>query len=243
MRPRSAAVPGRSDVRTREDLDMTKPSSRSTLLRPRTGALRTIRNTAARLIVSLTVLLAAHTAQAERFLTLEEAQKLCFPEATTFEAQTLRFTAEQTKGIAAKCGLAVRNQGNRLWLARTGSNVSGVLFLDHVIGKHELIDYAVALTPDGKVRQIEILEYRENYGGEIRRPQWREQFRGKDATARLKLTDDVSNISGATISCRHVTEGIKRVLATFEVVVRPRLSAIAGDGVPNPAPPAAPARP
>ena len=186
--------------------------------------------------------LAIHNAAAERFLTLDEAQKLCFPEANTFEAQTLRFTPEQTKAIAAKCGLKVRNPGNRLWLARTSAGVAGVLFLDHVTGKHEQIDYAVALTPDGKVRQVEILEYREHYGGEIRRPQWREQFRGKDATARLKLTDDVSNISGATISCRHVTEGIKRVLATFEVVVRPRLPA-GGGGVPNPAAPAAPARP
>ena len=191
----------------------------------------------------LAACLALHAARAERFLTLEEAQKLCFPEATAFEAQTLRFTPEQTKAIAAKCGLKVRNPGNRLWLARTGGAVTGVLFLDHVTGKHELIDYAVAITPDGKVRQVEILEYRENYGGEIRRPQWLEQFRGKDATARLKLTDDVSNISGATISCRHVTEGIKRVLATFEVVVRPRLPAAGGGGVPNPAAPAAPASP
>jgi Na+-translocating ferredoxin:NAD+ oxidoreductase RnfG subunit len=99
-----------------------------------------------------------------------------------------------------------------------------------VLGKHEIIDYTVALTPEGKVLAIEILEYRESYGYEIRGAKWRQQFVGKGAANSLRLNKDIYNISGATMSCRHVTEGIRRVLATFDLLCRPQLAA---GGVPN----------
>jgi len=98
--------------------------------------------------------------------------------------------------------------------------------LDRVFGKHDVIEYGVALSPEGKVLQVEILEYREHYGGEIRDAKWRQQFKGKTAASKVKLNDDIFNISGATISCRNVTDGIRRVLSTFELVVRPRLAAV-----------------
>jgi Na+-translocating ferredoxin:NAD+ oxidoreductase RnfG subunit len=89
-----------------------------------------------------------------------------------------------------------------------------------VIGKHLAIDYALALSPAGEVRQLEILTYRESYGGEIRSADWRKQFEGKTSRSPLALNDDIRNISGATLSSRHVTEGVKRVLATYDICVR-----------------------
>ena len=162
---------------------------------------------------------------AERYLSPEEAQKVCFPGADHFEARTIRLTSEESKAVEQKSGVKVRSRENRIWLARKGTNLLGVVVLDHVFGKHDLIEYAVAVSPEGKVLQVEILEYREHYGGEIRSAKWREQFKGKSAASRLKLNDDIYNISGATISCRNVIDGARRVLATFELVVRPRLDA------------------
>ena len=57
-------------------------------------------------------------------------------------------------------------------------------------------------------------------GGEIRNADWRKQFVGKTARSPLLLNDDIRNISGATLSSRHVTEGIKRILATYEACIR-----------------------
>ena len=180
----------------------------------------------ARVILSLLcVTLATGEALAERYLSLAEAQKVCFPQADGFEAQTIRLTAEESKAIEQKSRVKVRAPECRVWLARKGTNLLGVLLLDHVFGKHEVIEYAVALSPEGAVLQVEILEYREHYGGEIRNAKWREQFKGKTGTSKLKLNEDIYNISGATISCRNVTDGVRRVLATFELVVRPQLLA------------------
>ena len=198
--------------------------SKQTSNRCKTGSARS--TIPAIILFILIALPGATTVRAERYLTVAQAQNLCFPEADRFEEQTVRFTREQAAAVETKSGVKVRNRGNRLRIAWRGTNLLGVLVVDHVLGKHEIIDYAVAISPGGKVLQIELLEYRESHGYEIRGARWRDQFKGRTADSRLKLNDDIFNISGATISCRHVTEGIKRVLATHDLVVRPRLSAV-----------------
>jgi Na+-translocating ferredoxin:NAD+ oxidoreductase RnfG subunit len=170
-------------------------------------------------LVILIACWAARTLHSEKYLTIEQAQRLCFPAAARFEARSLKFTAAEIEAIEKATGAPTPNTGNRVVQAYGEDHrFLGVLFIDRVLGKHELIDYAVAITPDGKIAQVEILEYRESYGGEIRSPRWRSQFEGKSAAAPLRLNKDIYNISGATMSCRHVTEGIKRVLATFNVL-------------------------
>jgi Na+-translocating ferredoxin:NAD+ oxidoreductase RnfG subunit len=180
------------------------------------------------LLMAVVTVWALGSARAERYLTVAEAQKLCFPEATRYEEKNLNYTVEQARAIERQSGIKVRTRSGRVWLAHGRDGMDGVLFADHVMGKHEVIDYVVAITLEGAVRQIEVLEYRESHGGEIRGAKWRAQFRGKTSNSGLKLNKDIYNISGATMSCRHVTEGVKRVLATFEVVVRPTLPARGG---------------
>ena len=44
---------------------------------------------------------------------------------------------------------------------------------------------------------------------------WRRQFVGKDGTAPLRVGEDIANISGATLTCSHVTEGVRRIVAVI----------------------------
>ena len=110
----------------------------------------------------------------------------------------------------------VRAREQRVWRVSGG----GFFIVDEVVGKHEFITYAAGLNADGSLRQIEILDYRESYGYEVRTPAWRRQFVGKRAGDRLKLDDDIKNISGATLSCRHITDGVKRLLAFYELALK-----------------------
>jgi hypothetical protein len=105
---------------------------------------------------------------------------------------------------------------------KKGERLVGYFVVDEVYGKHEYITYAVALEVDGRVRQIEILVYRESYGYEIRNSAWRAQFIGKKSGDPLRLDDDIKNISGATMSCRHISEGVRRLLATYDYALRTR---------------------
>ncbi len=165
-------------------------------------------------------LLAAAPAYGVQYLSVPEAQRLCFANCDQFVPSHIRFTPEQVKGIEALSGQKVQLRGQQVWKAIQGGKLQGYFIIDYVIGKHLVIDYAVALSADGAVRDVEILEYRESYGGEIRNASWRKQFLGKTSRSSLKLNEDINNISGATLSSRHVTEGVKRVLSTYEVCIK-----------------------
>lgn len=149
------------------------------------------------------------------YLTIEQAQQAIFP-GEKLSQSFINLTNQQVQEIERRSDTNVRRKQVQLWKSANG----GFFIVDEVVGKHEYITYAAGLNPDGTVKQIEIMTYRESYGYEIRNADWRAQFVGKNSSAPLKLDKDIKNISGATLSCRHITEGVKRILATYEVALK-----------------------
>lgn len=171
------------------------------------------------LLPAALVAVAPAPGSARVYLTIQAAQQAMFP-GTSFVPHDLAFTPEQRKIIAKASGVGSFDRIQRVWDVRSGNGRAGWFIVDRVLGKHEMITYAVALTPDGAVKRVEILEYRETYGGEIRNPAWRQQFVGKRPGSQLQLDKDIKNISGATLSSRHVTDGIRRLLATYQLLLK-----------------------
>jgi Na+-translocating ferredoxin:NAD+ oxidoreductase RnfG subunit len=94
---------------------------------------------------------------------------------------------------------------------------AGTLFgfarVRNVKGKDQPITYLVAIDPKDALKDVDILVYREPYGGEVAYEPWRKQFRGKTASAELAIGKDIKNISGATISSHAVTLAVRQTLA------------------------------
>jgi FMN-binding domain len=154
-------------------------------------------------------------AYATQYLTVEQAQQAMFPGAA-FTPAFVTLSDVQRSEIERRAGVAVRSPEQRVWRVSNGA----FFVVDQVIGKHEFITYAVGLEPDGRLHQIEIMEYIESYGYEVRNASWRRQFVGKRDGDSLQIEVDIKNISGATLSCRHLTEGIKRLLAFYQVALK-----------------------
>lgn len=163
---------------------------------------------------------ASATAFAVQYMDVGQAQKAMFPAADRFVATTMLLTPGQKNAIEAGSGVRVRANEIRAWQVSQGGQATGWFLLDEVYGKHEFITYAVALGMDGAVKGVEILDYRETHGGEVSNPKWRAQFSGKKAGDTLQLDEDIKNISGATLSCKHLTDGVKRLLATYATVLK-----------------------
>ena len=158
------------------------------------------------------------------YLSAEQAAKLMFPDAERFDSREVTLDAAQMQSLAAH-GVQARSARWPVRVAQRGGAALGFVVVDEVIGKFELITYAVGIGLDGAVKQVEILSYRESHGHEIRLPAWRKQFVGKTAASPLHVGDDIANISGATLSCQHVTDGVKRIVAG---VVLARRSGVLG---------------
>lgn len=157
---------------------------------------------------------------AAQYMTVEQARMLIFPQAQEYIAAPLTLTAEQMQRIEAASGVRSRTPQQQIWQVKAGGKLIGWFFIDQVVGKHELITYAIGLNPDGSVRQFQIVEYQEAYGYQIRDVKWRDQFVGKTLNDTLAVGTDIANISGGTMSCRHMTDGIKRLLHLHNQLLR-----------------------
>jgi Na+-translocating ferredoxin:NAD+ oxidoreductase RnfG subunit len=157
-----------------------------------------------------------HSAQALVYLSVEQAQALMFP-GQTLTPLPVALAAADIAAIEKDAGVPVYAGSLTAWKC-----ADGYFFTDSVIGKHDLIRYAVALDTDGRVLNVEILEYREAYGGEVRNTRWLHQFVGLHHGDTVKVGRGVQNISGATLSSQHVTDGIRRLLATYAIAISGR---------------------
>lgn len=147
-----------------------------------------------------------------------DALKLAFPDADAVEKKTFIITSALKESILKTLRAGEAERLYTCHIARKNGRVAGYAVIDDVLGKHRPITYMVVLDPDCSVRAVEILAYREPYGWEIKRDNWRAQFTGKSLTDKLKLDDGIVNISGATISCRNVTDAVHNVLSYMTVL-------------------------
>lgn len=162
-------------------------------------------------------------AVATDYLTVDQAQRTLFPSAQSFSAQPVTLNPAQIVQIKKLSGTPQRTANPHIWRARSGARTLGWVIVDNVIGKHEFITYATGISPEGRVVGVEILTYRETKGGQVRDPKWRDRFNGKTLSDPFRLEKDVPNISGATLSCRNITDGVKRLLALHAVALRPTM--------------------
>jgi Na+-translocating ferredoxin:NAD+ oxidoreductase RnfG subunit len=146
---------------------------------------------------------------------IDQARKLLLPKAAGFALVPLKLDA----GVVASVAAATQTRPPATWhpAAWVGTDSdgqrAGYVLADQAVGKYELIDFAVGFMPDGTLTQVEVLAYRESHGGEIRNAAWRRQFAGRRGPAQVRFGEDIRNISGATLSCQHVTEGVQRLAA------------------------------
>src|SRR5471032_1127098 len=106
-------------------------------------------------VVPLAALCACQPAQAMVYLSVEQAQQLMFG-ARPLTPLPIGISAADIAAIEHDSGVKVYAGSLRAW-----KSDDGYFFVDAVVGKHDLIEYALALTAEGQVRQVEILEYRE----------------------------------------------------------------------------------
>jgi hypothetical protein len=158
-------------------------------------------------------LLVSQSAQALVYLSVEQAQALMFP-GQTLTPLPVTLSAADIAAISQDSGVPVYAGSLTAWKAD-----KGYFFTDSVIGKHDLIRYAVALDAEGKVQGVEVLEYREAYGGEVRNARWLRQFVGLHHGDTVKVGRGIQNISGATLSSEHLADGIRRLLATYAIAI------------------------
>jgi hypothetical protein len=157
---------------------------------------------------------------AAEYLSIEGAQKSLFPQADRFDEVVLALSPAQKQQVAQLAGAQPPHRSLRSWKALRGKDLLGYVFVDEVVGRQDFITYAAAIDAAGRLGTLEVLAYRESHGGEVRNEAWRHQFDGRQSLGQLRFETDIKNIAGATLSCGHVTQGVRWLVALWEVTLR-----------------------
>jgi len=148
------------------------------------------------------------------FIQPEEALKINFSSSEEVVEDNKKLSPESSKALQDKLGYAVKENW-RYFVAKSGGKVDGYAVIDSEIGKTEPITMMTFISPQGLVKGVEILIYRESHGSEVSQPNWRKQFSGKKSTDAFKIGDDIVNMTSATLSSRAVAKAVKRDLLVW----------------------------
>lgn len=159
----------------------------------------------------------------EIYFTEEEAAKVMFPESEKIRKETLPLTPEQKTLVEQTIGWKFPETSFDVYIGETKGDIDGYAIVQNTIGKHRPITYMVAVDSEGEVINFEVLVYREGRGNEIARKRFNYQYEGKTVGDPVGINRDIINITGATMSVRSASAGVKRVLVLVnEFYLKPR---------------------
>ncbi len=143
-------------------------------------------------VTILILIIFSAMAQAEVYITVDEAIRNIFPGFERYEEKAKVYTVFKNDKIL---GWAVA--------------------LDEM-GKIKPITFLVGIDSQHKVLAVYILEYRDIFGSDIKRRSFLRQFIGKTLKDRLKAGRDIDAVTGATVSSNAAAAAVKKALKITE---------------------------
>lgn len=160
---------------------------------------------------------------AEVFMTEEEAVKVMLPKSQQVRKELLRLTQRQKDLIEQRIGWKFPEDSFEVYIGETGGKIDGYAMVHNTIGKHKHMTYMVGVDALGSCTDVELLVFRESKGSEVARKRFNVQYEGKTVYDPIRINKDIINISGATMSVRSLSAGVKRVLVLIdEFYLKPR---------------------
>ena len=90
-------------------------------------------------------------------------------------------------------------------------SIIGYLAVTDAPSKFHRFDYYVLFNDKEEILKVEVLHYRENYGGEICSKNWLKQFVGIDTENYSIFNREIDGISGATISVNSLKNNLLKL--------------------------------
>lgn len=172
-------------------------------------------------LIILITLGAAATASGAHLITADKALAKIFRKADRFEREFIDFTDEQLRrleeGAEIRFGQAHAPGLVKHTAFRDGRPV-GYAYEDTVVGKWGPIHYLVGLSPDGVIEEVMVLDYYEIRGKPAAKRRFLKQYRGKDTGDPIRLRKDIDGVTGATITSRSLTDGVRKTVHAFSLL-------------------------
>lgn len=172
------------------------------------------------MLAALATLLLVPAAGAKVFASQKQALREAFPDATRIERDTKLLLKSEYARIEDLTRDDRPPKVVVLYTAYRDDAILGYAHIDvhNVRTKPEA--FLVVLTPEGVVRTVRILAFHEPLDY-LPTDRWYGQFEGKRDGDRLRVGGDIHGVVGATLSAQAAADGVRRMLAYYEVLLRP----------------------
>ena len=158
-------------------------------------------------------------ASAKVFASQQQALAEAFPEASRIQRRTLLIRKKDAEKITAITHNELESKLVVIHTAYKEDELLGYAHIDvhNVRTKPEA--FMIVLKPDGTVRSVRILAFHEPLDY-LPTSRWYDQFAGKTREDALRVGHDVHGVVGATLSARAAADGVRRMLAYWEVLLK-----------------------
>lgn len=105
-----------------------------------------------------------------------------------------------------------------IWVISQKDSLIAFAVIDQAFGKKKYFTYIAFISQNGDVEKVKIIKYLESKGRGVTKKNWLDQFTGKKKDSYLHLDKEISALTGATLSSRSLTNGIKKILFLFPYI-------------------------
>ena len=153
---------------------------------------------------------------AEVFMSEDEAVKIILPKSQRVRKEVIQLDQDKKDLIEQRIGWKFPEQAFEVYIGETGETIDGYAIVHNTIGKHKHMTYMVGVDAKGACSDVELLVFREARGSEVGRKRFNVQYEGKTVLDPIRINKDIINITGATMSVRSISAGVKRVLVLVD---------------------------
>lgn len=170
----------------------------------------------------------AQPVEAKVFASQKQALAEAFPEASRIDRRTFVLRKDDVTKIEALTGEKAAAKVVVIHVAYQAETILGFAEIAVHTVRTQPEAMLIVLSPDGRVRSVRIIAFHEPLDY-LPTERWYQQFAGKGRGDGLHLGREIHGVVGATLSARAAVDGIRRMLAYWEVLLRP---AYGTDGAP-----------
>lgn len=167
------------------------------------------------------IFLSSRSLSAEQLISVNDAIKKIFVSFDAFEEQQFAFSKDQIAAIEKKADILFVDHHSpflKVYTVKAARGIIGYAFEDTVNGKWGPIHYLVGVDPSGIILDVVILDYKEIRGKPISKKRFLKQYKGKSVNDAVALRKDIDGITGATISSRSLTDGVRKILKGYQLL-------------------------
>lgn len=173
------------------------------------------------MMAGLMIFLACGWVQAKTYLAQPQALQMAFP-SYQVERKTLFLTSAQAAQVEQASGTKPDSLIYTYYVARSSAGVAGIAFFDRRIVRSMPVTYMAVVSPAGTIQSVEILSFDEPEDF-FPPDRWLALYKNRALNNDLAIGRGIPHITGASLTSQAMNDGIRLILAIYQVGVKDTL--------------------